>query len=521
MTTQFHIARILQSTDDGMETPVNSRQEVWEDESAPISRTALDNSNGRTENSDEFPEQISSNFLLTSNSSSLFPSADGVDLEGSKPVHNYFKSLMTAITAIQTCTPMTEILLNQMQFVSDAEGNTSWGNLRKVFARSTKTDCAGVTKNRNHLNELATQSSCGLEGYMLPLELTNHSFHYLDSDKGSENSRDGSSLASDLSGKRTDLCELSEDNHQPVNSNGRSFPESGGDSALKRTDPLADQIGLHSHASIKFSSVIDAEFHETKRLTDSTMDPKCQCSSPSDKTAQVINVKRRWNSTPQIIANAVVKSRFGNGYLHEETGAKVDVPQLCGRLSGTQQSRVISKTVNELRGSNLKNLLVERKPRQAYSTRQLERLEKEFSNDKYLNLNKRVELSNELNLTETQIKTWFQNRRTKWKKQMAANNYSTNRPIKFQWPSGINWPVDACTTSSQCAYSSFLPDLQFARNLAQAVLETHPQASPTIQSYTLLDSVESQSIQLPCSSGNCPLRRSPFMEMRYAWKTSQ
>ncbi|KAA3676900.1 uncharacterized protein DEA37_0002038 [Paragonimus westermani] len=251
------------------------------------------------------------------------------------------------------------------------------------------------------------------------------------------------------------------------------------------------------------------------------MDPKRQFSSPTDKTAEVINAKQRWNSTPQIIVNAVLKSRFGNGYLPDETEAKVDASQLCDRLPGNQQSRVINKTVSELRGSNLKNVLVERKPRQAYSTRQLERLEREFSNDKYLNLNKRVELSNELNLTETQIKTWFQNRRTKWKKQMAANNYSTNRPAKFQWPSGISWPVDACTTSSQCAYSSFLPDLQFARNLAQAVLETHPQASSAIQSYTLLDSVESQSVQLPCSSGNGPMRGSPFTEMRYAWKTSQ
>ncbi|KAF8570002.1 hypothetical protein P879_02023 [Paragonimus westermani] len=520
MTTQFHIARILQSTNDGMETPTNFRQEVQKDVSAPISGTGLDESDGRKEHSNGLPEKFPSNLLLTSNSSSLFPPADEMDLEGSKPVYSYFKSLMTAITTIQTCTPMMEILQNQIQLVPEAENNTGWENLRRIFA-STKTDCASVIKNPHYCNELANQSSNGLEGFMLPLELTNHPFHYPDSDRGSENSHEGSSLASDLSGKRTELCELSQDNLQPVNSNGRSVPESGGESTLNCTDLLADQIGFHSHANIKFSSAIDAEFHQNKRSTDSTMHPKRQCCSPTDKTPEVINAKQRWNSTPQIIVNAVVKSRFGNGYLHDETETKADAPQLCGRLPGTQQSRVINKTVSELRGSNLKNLLVERKPRQAYSTRQLERLEREFSNDKYLNLNKRVELSNELNLTETQIKTWFQNRRTKWKKQMTANNYSTNRPAKFQWPSGISWPVDACTTSSQCAYSSFLPDWQFARNLAQAVLETHPQASSAIQSYTLLDSVEPQSVQLPCSSGNGPLRGSPFMEMRYAWKTSQ
>ena len=54
---------------------------------------------------------------------------------------------------------------------------------------------------------------------------------------------------------------------------------------------------------------------------------------------------------------------------------------------------------------------VERKPRQAYSSKQLDRLESEFKRDKYLSVTKRMELSRALDLTETQIKTWFQNRR--------------------------------------------------------------------------------------------------------------
>uniref|UniRef100_A0A0K0END0 Homeobox domain-containing protein n=1 Tax=Strongyloides stercoralis TaxID=6248 RepID=A0A0K0END0_STRER len=66
-----------------------------------------------------------------------------------------------------------------------------------------------------------------------------------------------------------------------------------------------------------------------------------------------------------------------------------------------------------------KVLSFDRKPRQAYSTRQLQRLEYEFNKDKYLSIQKRYQLSHELNLSETQIKTWFQNRRTKWKKQIT------------------------------------------------------------------------------------------------------
>lgn len=58
---------------------------------------------------------------------------------------------------------------------------------------------------------------------------------------------------------------------------------------------------------------------------------------------------------------------------------------------------------------------IDRKPRQAYSVKQLEKLENEFKQDKYLSVSKRMELSKTLNLTEVQIKTWFQVK-NKWKK---------------------------------------------------------------------------------------------------------
>lgn len=49
---------------------------------------------------------------------------------------------------------------------------------------------------------------------------------------------------------------------------------------------------------------------------------------------------------------------------------------------------------------------IDRKPRQAYSTIQLEKLECEFKLDKYLSVSKRLELSKCLNLTEVQVLLW-------------------------------------------------------------------------------------------------------------------
>ncbi|KAI6652208.1 BarH-like Homeodomain (HD) containing transcription factor [Oopsacas minuta] len=60
-----------------------------------------------------------------------------------------------------------------------------------------------------------------------------------------------------------------------------------------------------------------------------------------------------------------------------------------------------------------------RKTRTVFTQDQTERLESCFSSHKYLCLADRLSLARELSLNEAQIKTWFQNRRTKLKKQLA------------------------------------------------------------------------------------------------------
>lgn len=52
-----------------------------------------------------------------------------------------------------------------------------------------------------------------------------------------------------------------------------------------------------------------------------------------------------------------------------------------------------------------------RKARTAFTDQQLNCLEKSFERQKYLSVQDRMELAARLNLSDTQVKTWYQNRR--------------------------------------------------------------------------------------------------------------
>ncbi|XP_044252203.1 homeobox protein B-H2 [Drosophila takahashii] len=73
-----------------------------------------------------------------------------------------------------------------------------------------------------------------------------------------------------------------------------------------------------------------------------------------------------------------------------------------------------------------------KKARTTFTGRQIFELEKMFEKKKYLSASERTEMAKLLIVTETQVKIWFQNRRTKWKKtenvtnNEAAEHKSTN-----------------------------------------------------------------------------------------------
>ncbi|XP_066300770.1 homeobox protein ceh-30-like [Branchiostoma lanceolatum] len=121
-----------------------------------------------------------------------------------------------------------------------------------------------------------------------------------------------------------------------------------------------------------------------------------------------------------------------------------------------------------------------KRPRTAFTAEQIKELEGEFQKNKYLSVTKRLELSNQLKLTETQIKIWFQNRRTKWKRkytndlELLAHQHYASLAGLYGSPNPWAYAQRLYNIGQHPGYTAVHPGYQYTPYQAAAAFPRYP-----------------------------------------------
>ncbi|KAF7701027.1 homeobox protein pnx [Silurus meridionalis] len=144
-----------------------------------------------------------------------------------------------------------------------------------------------------------------------------------------------------------------------------------------------------------------------------------------------VNMQQEHGKPPRISSFSIADILDPSKFTGRHRDARSDKPsdyrhkRNCDELSGdenTEGSDEVSAASEAKESPHIssKAKIKGRRMRTAFTLDQLHVLERSFQNSHYLSVFERHVIAKALELSETQVKIWFQNRRTKWKKEQEG-----------------------------------------------------------------------------------------------------
>ncbi|KPM11541.1 homeobox protein BarH-like protein 1-like protein [Sarcoptes scabiei] len=147
--------------------------------------------------------------------------------------------------------------------------------------------------------------------------------------------------------------------------------------------------------------------HRSSSSSSSSSPGSSEKDKQIDQYEILSNLSKSYENASKSLSRFVNESNFDNLKDHH------NLPRNVSRKKISSSSNVRSHSLSFSRSRKI------RRNRTVFTELQLMGLERRFDSQKYLSTPDRTDLATALGLTQLQVKTWYQNRRMKWKKQVS------------------------------------------------------------------------------------------------------